>query len=279
MSQQSSPRDSLGAILSIEDAGALEFSARLEDFWGSALGADAIARAALAAWRTAEGRQLHALHACYLGPLPPGVPLRLRVERLSDTRALARRRVQVLDDDRLLCSVTAGFVVPGEGLSYQGASLEPDLPRPEDLPSTLETATAEGWADYSFGPVEFRRIGAAWPWPPAAAHASTTHREWVRPRQPLPDDPGLRMAALVFLSDFYSHWTASDRLGTGFVPPRFQALDHAVWIHRPEPWKGWWLLEAVSDVGSGGRMFTRRELYSAAGSLIASASQEGLYSG
>jgi acyl-CoA thioesterase len=85
------------------------------------------------------------------------------------------------------------------------------------------------------------------------------------------------MAALVFLSDFYSHWTASDRPGSSFVPSRFQALDHAVWVRRPEHWNGWWLLKAISDVGSAGRMFSRRELYSADGVLVASSSQEGFY--
>jgi acyl-CoA thioesterase-2 len=85
------------------------------------------------------------------------------------------------------------------------------------------------------------------------------------------------MAALVFLSDFYSHWTGSDRLGVHFVPSRFISLDHALWIHRLLHWDSWWLLKAVTEVGNAGRMLTRREIYTRAGVLVASTMQEGFY--
>ena len=86
------------------------------------------------------------------------------------------------------------------------------------------------------------------------------------------------MAALVFLSDFYSHWTGSDRLGVQFVPGCFTSLDHALWVHRPLPWDGWWLLKAVTEVGNAGRTLTRREIYTRDGFLVASTAQEGFYS-
>jgi acyl-CoA thioesterase II len=275
----SSPRESLGSILTVERVEGDEFGVRLEDFWGASLTCDALARAALAAAQSCGGAALHSLHARFVEPAPPGVALRLRVERLGEDGAVVRRRVQLRRENRLLSDVTLSFASPSPGLAYQGAALDPDLPDPETVPSTAERARAEGWADYASGPIEFRRIGAAWPWPEPSPEQSSTHREWVRPRQPLPREAEVHMAATVFLSDFYSHWTASDRLGARFRPPRFTPLEHALWLHRPLRWDGWWLLRAVSEVGHAGRLFTRRQLFSADGALVASAAQEGLYAG
>ncbi|MBZ5535536.1 MAG: thioesterase family protein [Acidobacteriia bacterium] len=114
--------------------------------------------------------------------------------------------------------------------------------------------------------------------PPAASNASTTHREWVRPRQPLPDDSTIQMAALVFLSDFYSHWTASGQRGHLCAPSISSGESRT--LGPPTRTMGWLvLLKAVSNVGSAGRLFNRRELYSVKGALLASAAQEGFYSG
>jgi acyl-CoA thioesterase-2 len=279
MSLVLSPRESLASILTVKRLREGKFVACLEDFWGAALGCDVLARTALAAADTCEGKGLHSLHACFLRPIPPQVPLTLRVERLTDCSRFARRRIQVYLQDQLLCEATASFVAEGAGLTYQGVGRDLDIAAPEDLPSTLECARAEGWAEYAGGPIEFRRLGPPWPWPAASPTQSSIHREWVYPKEPLPDNPRLQMAALVFLSDFYAHWTGSDRLGVHFVPSRFTSLDHALWIHHPPHWDDWWLLKAVTDVGAAGRTLTRREIYTRDGVLVASTTQEGFYTG
>lgn len=273
MSRVSSPRESLASILSVESLGEGEFTARLEDFWGASLGGDALARAALAAAESCEGRDLHSLHACSLRPAPPGVPLTLKVERLGDGDHPARRQVRILRDG-LLCQVVASFTATGGGLGYQDVALDADLPAPEDLPGTLETARAEGWADYARGPIEFRRIGD--PWPERARGEPCSHIEWVRPRAALPDDPRLHMAALVFLADFYSHWEFEQRVGTGFAQDRFVPLDYALFVHGSPRWDDWWLLRATSQVSGSGRALSRREIYTRKGALLASGVREAL---
>jgi acyl-CoA thioesterase-2 len=251
-----------------------EFGARLEDFWGGSLHADALGRAALAAAQTCEGMELHALHASLLGSAPPGAPLTLNVERLGEGR-VARRMVRLVDEE-VLCQVVASFIAPDEGVSYQDVRFPRDLPAPENLPSTLEAARAEGWPEeYARGPIEFRR---ALPlrWPEATAVPSGTHIEWMRPRSPLPDDDESHMAALVFLSAFYPHWPFARRVGPTFAYDRFRVLDHALWVHRPARWEDWWLLDSSSEVAHGGRALARRAIYDRDGVLLASASQEAL---
>ena len=273
----SSPQESLAAMLRVERVGDDMFSASLDDFWGAPFDCDAVARATLAAAQSCPGKELHSLHAFFLESLPAAVPIAFAVDRLIDGADFAGRRVQLRREKRLLCDVTLSFTRPRDGLAYQGAALDAGIAGPEAVPSTAERAKAEGWADYAAGPVEFRRVGRAWPWPAMTAGETSTHREWIRPRQPLPADSLVQTAALVFAGDFYSHWTASDRLGADFAPNRFSSLDYALWIHRRAPWDGWWLIHAVSEVGNGGRMLTRRQLFSADGALIASAVLEGLY--
>lgn len=270
MSNESSPRESLASILSVERVRDGEYVARLEGFWGASSGGDALARAVLAAAEGCEGTQLHSLHASFLRPAPPAVPLRLLVERLGDERGLARRQVRLLDD-RLLCQVVASFAAAHDGLGYQDVAPGTDLPAPERLASTVEQARAEGWpVEYARGPIEFRRVGS---WP-RAPHESYAHVEWVRPRAPLPDDPLAQAAALVFLAGFYAHWEFERRIGDKFAYDRFASLDHALWVHRAPSWDDWWLLEAQSEVAGSGRALSRRRIYTRQGLLVASSVQE-----
>ena len=60
--------------------------------------------------------------------------------------------------------------------------------------------------------------------------------------------------------------------------PDIQAasLDHAVWFHRPVRADDWLLYAEESPSASGGRGFTRGNLFTRDGLLVASVAQEGL---
>jgi len=268
MTGAANPRESLAEMLRIETVRDGEFAARFEDFWGASVGGDMLARAALAAAATCEGLQLRSLHASFLRPVPPRLRLALRVEPLADERDGALRQVRI-EGDGLLCQVVASFAPPGDGLGYQDATPGADLPAPEDLPSTMEQARAEGWTEYARGPIEFRRARPR-VWPDPTGDTSGAHVEWMRPRAPLGDDPRLQMAALVFLADFYSHWAFERRVGNGFAVDRFRTLDLALWVHRSVRWDDWWLMETISEVAQAGRGLSRRRIFTRDGELVAS---------
>jgi len=272
MTGAAGPRETLAEMLRLEPVRDGEFAARFEDFWGASAGGDVLARAALAAAATCEGLQLHSLHASFLRPVPPGRRLALRVEPLADDRDGALRQVRI-EGDGLLCQVVASFAPPGDGLGYQDVKPAADLPSPEDLPSTLEQARAEGWTDYARGPIEFRRVHPR-VWPDPTGGTSGGHVEWMRPRAPLGDDPRLQMAALVFLADFYSHWPFERRVGDKFAHDRFRTLDHALWVHRSVRWDDWWLMETISEVAQAGRALSRRRIFTREGLLVATAAQQ-----
>lgn len=265
-----SERHDLASIFALERADGDEFVARFETFGG--FGGDVLARAVLAAARTCDGKELHSLHTYFLRPVPAGVPVALQVERLKEGRGFGHRRVSLRHQDRLLCEMTASFAATRDGVGFQEASHEP-VAAPEEVPSDVERARAERWPDWSPGPVEWRWIGS--PWRPLAGESSHWS-SWVRPRTPLPADPPLHAAALAFLSDFSSHWATGRRLGFEFATDWFVSLDTALWATRPIRWDGWWLIRSSAEAAHAGRVFTRREVYTREGHLLACVVQEAL---
>jgi acyl-CoA thioesterase-2 len=179
------PGSDLARLLRIERRSEREFAAGLESYFGSTQRFDLLGRAALAAAETCAGLELSELRASFLRPPPAEVPLRFTVEPLFDGLERAFRRVRV-DGDAALADVAVSFAahLPGPELA---PALPEGLPKPDDLPSTLETARAEGWERYAAGPIEFRRASGAWPGPPEGEDAP--HLEWIRPRAPLPPEP------------------------------------------------------------------------------------------
>jgi acyl-CoA thioesterase-2 len=265
--------ESIASELRIEPVRDGVFQARLGGWEGRSFGGATLGCATVAASQGCEGRALHSLHAYFLRPVPPEVAIEFHVEKLSEGRRLAHRRVQVRFEGRLLCEMTASFATAQEGPAYQDALMDRDVPAPETLMPDVELAKIAGW-EGDPPPVEWRWI--EYPELPLRAGEAPVCRGWARPRAPLPDDPGLHAAALVYLSDWASQGAVQRRYPDRFAPERFVSLDHAVRLHRPARWDRWLLITARSDVAASGRAFTRREVYDPSGALVASIDQEGL---
>ena len=101
---------------------------------------------------------------------------------------------------------------------------------------------------------------------------------WMRPRRALPDDPAIHAGALAFATDVFSHFGVVRRTALDLRPERFASLDHAIWVHRPIAWDGWWLLVTTSEIAEGGHALSRRAIYARDGVLVASVVEEALVS-
>lgn len=251
------------------------FAASLGSFGGRSFGGEILGCATLAVARTCEGRALHAASATFLRPVPPETQIELRVERLSDGRRMARRRLQIRTGEHLLFELVASFAEAGGGPEFQDAVLDAALPSPDELPPEQDVAKAEGWTWWRPGPLEWRWLGTPWRHEPGG---DARYRAWVRPSRPLPDDPGRHAAMVAFLSDYHSHWPVARKTGR-FEPQGFVSLDQTLWLHRDLPWDGWRLITSECDVAHGGRAFSRRMLHAADGRLVASMAQEALIPG
>jgi acyl-CoA thioesterase II len=254
--------------LRLEPAGEDRFRALLPGFGAVTLGC-----ATLAAART-TGLALHSLHAYFLRPTSAERPALLRVVRVRDGRRFATRRVEVSDGDKPCFELLASFAAAGSGPEYEEPAPRPALPDPEELPDESQVIEAErldpSQPGFLGGPIEMRFVDGS-PW---RASEVSLYRAWVRPRKALPAEPAFHAAAIAFLADLHSHIPVARRLGYHFEPFGYTSLDQVVWVHRTEPWTDWLLLTSVSDVGHGGRAFSRRTLQRRDGRLLATMAQE-----
>jgi acyl-CoA thioesterase-2 len=111
--------ETIASELRIEPVREGVFRATLRGWEGRSFGGATLGCATVAASQGCEGRALHSLHAYFLRPVPPEVAIEFHVEKLSEGRRLAHRRVQVRHEGRLLCEATASFANPQPGPGYQ----------------------------------------------------------------------------------------------------------------------------------------------------------------
>ncbi|CAM5243285.1 hypothetical protein SMICM304S_07032 [Streptomyces microflavus] len=102
-------------------------------------GGQVAGQALVAAGRTTDGeRPVHSLHAYFLRPGRPGVPIVYQVERVRDGRSFTTRRVTAVQEGRTIFNLTASFHRPEEaGFEHQlpPARIVPD---PEELPTVAD---------------------------------------------------------------------------------------------------------------------------------------------
>ena len=110
----------------------------------------------------------------------------------------------------------------------------------------------------------------------AARGDDLAHQCWLLPRAPLPDDPPLQTAALVFAAHFYPQWEFERRLGPKFAHARLRLLEHSLQLHGTTRWDDWWLLDARAEIARDGRALSTRRLFDREGRLLASATSHAL---
>jgi acyl-CoA thioesterase-2 len=242
-------------------------------------GGQVAGQALVAAARTVEpGRSVHSLHAYFLRPGDPTVPILYEVDRIRDGRSFTTRRVVAVQHGRAIFNVQASFQVPEEGLEHQEA--KPDAPDPLELPTLRERMApyAERFGDWYLRPrpIDIRHVD--WT-PPDRSDALPPHqRVWLRADGRLPDDPVLHACVLTYASDMtLLDTTLLPHGGSWHAPDLFMAsLDHAMWFHRPFRADEWVLYSQDTPSASGGRGLGRGHLFTADGQLAVSVVQEGL---
>ena len=97
-------------------------------------GGQVAGQALVAAARTVEpGRSVHSLHAYFLRPGDPNVPILYEVDRIRDGRSFTTRRVVAIQHGKAIFNLPSSFQVPRGGARAPGARC-PTVPAPETLP-------------------------------------------------------------------------------------------------------------------------------------------------
>lgn len=245
-------------------------------------GGQVLGQALVAATRTVEERVCHSLHAYFLLPGDPKVPILYEVDRSRDGKSFSSRRVVAIQHGRPIFHMSVSFQIEEPGLEHQIDA--PAVPRPETLPSEddMRRAVADKIpAEYREHflrprPIELRPVDSGDFLNPGKR---PPHRAvWVRATGPLPDECALQQCVLAYASDMTLLDTCLLPHAIGWFDKRVQmaSIDHAMWFHRPFRADAWLLYVQDSPAASGARGFNRGLIYAEDGTLVASVAQEGL---
>ncbi|WP_353186551.1 acyl-CoA thioesterase II [Bosea sp. (in: a-proteobacteria)] len=281
MSQQISA--SLTAILDLERLESNLFRGRSpKSSWPRVFGGQVIAQSLYAACKTVEGRQPHSLHAYFLLPGDPEMPIVYEVDRLRDGRSFTTRRVLAIQKGEAIFAMSASFQVDEPGYDHQMPM--PKVPMPEDLPDREEMARSilphmpdavqayyQRKRPIEIRPVEIERYRTGGKMEPK-------FNVWIRALERLPDEPALHQSVLAYASDLMLLDSSLIAHGTTVFDQKIQgaSLDHALWFHRPFRADDWLLYAQDSPSTSGARGFSRGLIFDRQGKLVASVAQEGL---
>jgi acyl-CoA thioesterase II len=256
--------------------------------WGRIFGGLVVSQALVAAMRTAPaGYAPHSLHAYFILPGDPALPILYETDNLRDGRSFATRRVVARQNGAAIFALSASFHVAEEGFDHQAAM--PQVPPPDELMSDRELA--EAYRDRLPANVvryfQRDRAIALKPCRPQKYLGGPPSEEdrlrpaqhvWFRAAGRLPDDPALHTAFLAYASDMTLLDTAMVPHGKSVFDADMQpaSLDHAMWLHRPARADEWLLYAQDSPSASGALGLARGLIFAEDGTLVASVAQEGL---
>ena len=261
-------------------------------------GGQVAAQALVAAGRTVEpSRFVHSLHAYFLRPGDPAMPVEYRVERMRDGRGFSVRRVLAYQHEKVTFAMSASFHLH-EAAPIVHTTLAPQVPLPDELPSLEYLLEPQRDAlppillDVTM-PVDVRPVRGLgehlihWfgdtlldhPTRQGGGDYPGEDVVWFRANGAMPDDPLLHVSVATYFSDTtlldavqrrHGQYVGSGRLDVA-------SLDHAMWFHRPFRADAWTLYLAQSPVAAGGLGFARGRMFDASGELLISITQEGLF--
>ena len=97
-------------------------------------GGQVAGQALVAATRTVDpSRMVHSLHAYFLRPGDPLVPILYQVDRIRDGKSFTTRRVVAIQHGKVIFNLQASFHVLEPGADYQ-TTMPEGMPDPESLP-------------------------------------------------------------------------------------------------------------------------------------------------
>ena len=247
-------------------------------------GGQVAAQSLIAAGRTvADGRgverPVHSLHAYFLRPGDPKIPILYQVDRIRDGRSFTTRRVAAMQRGEAIFHLSASFHVPEQGVAHQEPM--PQVPDPETLPTMAEAIARNGeqtavWLRRP-QPIDVRPVGEPMRTTPVeTVPRPPTHRMWLRADGRLPDDPLLHACLVAYASDMTLLDTVMLPHGLIWSQGTQASLDHAMWFHRPFRADEWLLYDQYSPTASGARGLATGTIFTRDGRLAVSVVQEGL---
>ncbi|MBO2454513.1 acyl-CoA thioesterase II [Actinomadura barringtoniae] len=280
-------KESLKALLDILDLEQIEndiFRGRSpEDRQQRVFGGQVAGQALVAAGRTVPpNRPVHSLHAYFIRPGDPLVPIVYTVDRVRDGRSFTTRRVMAIQHGKAIFTLSASFQIMEPGPTHHAPM--PDAPDPESVPLAVDRLTplfGERFAEQfvSRRPFDVRHVTPlTWEAAKDPSLATPESKVWLKVDGELPDDPLLHVCLMTYASDMTLLDTVLLNHGLAWGDKRTMgaSLDHAMWFHKPFRADDWLLYYQDTPFAGGARGLARGQVYTREGDLVVSVMQEGL---
>jgi len=275
---------SLLEVLNLERTDPCKFMGKSLDVDASRIfGGQVVAQAIIAAQRCDETtRRIHSLHASFLRPGDPAVPIEFEAAVLSSGRTFSTRQVNARQNNRLLFTMNASFQAQQPGLEHQ--SRMPEVKPPAELlsrqeqlasdPRNLPKKVVEFWNRPR--PVDMRPLGVD-------HYLNRTQKAprqniWLKVVGKVPQGPLIQSAVLAYLSDLTLLEVTTLPHGRSALDDEIEtaSLDHSMWFHRDVDVSQWLLCSQDSPSTSSNLGLARSQIFMEDGTLVASTAQEGL---
>lgn len=245
-------------------------------------GGHVIAQTLAAAYRTVPDRLCHSLHAYFIRPGDPKIPVIYSVDRARDGGSFTTRRVVAIQHGRQILNLSASFHVSEDGWKHQHIMPEADGPEGLLSRSELRELYADKISDkqrsdfFRPRPIEIREVNPQDLFDPTSA--DDHNQLWFRMAAARGQGPQMQHCLLAYASDM-------NLLGSSLRPHGLTwfkggvmtaSLDHAMWFHAPIEFGDWHLYSMDAPFTGGGRGFNRGSVFTRSGQLVASVAQEGL---
>jgi acyl-CoA thioesterase II len=206
--------------------------------------------------------------------------IEFHVVPLRDERRFANRRVDAVQDGVLLSSAMISYMSGGAGLEH--AVDPPEVAEPHTVPPIGELLrgyekTVPHFVN-ALQPIDWRYTNdPSWVMRDKGERL-LYNRVWVKALGPMPDDPVLHTATMVYSSDttVLDSVITTHGLSWGFDRIFAASANHSVWFHRQVNFDDWVLYSTSSPAAADSRGLGSGHFFDRSGRLIATVMQEGV---
>lgn len=247
-------------------------------------GGQVIAQSLVAAYRTVDTdtRTCHSMHAYFIRPGDPSIPIIYEVDRARDGGSFTTRRVIAVQHGKQIFNLAASYHKQEDGWNHQHDM--PNVPEPDTLPDRTEIRKTiidripERHREHFTRPqpIEIREINPLDPLKPKIT--DDKQAMWFRVAREIDEAPWLHHCLIAYASDMSLLGSGNRPHGITWMTGELMSasLDHAMWFHAPIKFDNWHLYVTDSPYAGGARSFNRGSIYTQHGKLVASVAQEGL---
>lgn len=250
--------------------------------WNRVFGGQVLSQALSAAYKTVPpDRFAHSMHAYFLLAGDISIPIHYEVDDVRDGGSFTTRRVVAKQNEAAIFITSISFQIRQEGFEHQidmPNVVDPDgLKNDEDIANKYKLFVPQNVLQsikerpFEFRPVEKLNVFDRTTKPPYK-------HIWFKAKEKVEGDLRLHQKLLAYVSDYNLLTTATLPHAKGPIPTGLfmASLDHAMWFHRDFRIDEWLLYALDSPSASNTRGFTRGNIFTQKGKLVASVVQEGL---